>query len=117
MLVVLFLRGGADTLNLLVPHGDDAYFKARPAIGIKDAIDLDGFYGLHPKASPLLPLFREGRLAFHQAVGCDDSSGSHFVVQDRVEHGESGEAKEAGGWLARYLRAKKTPGIGAIAIG
>jgi uncharacterized protein (DUF1501 family) len=118
MLVCVFLRGGADTLNLLVPHGDDAYFRARPTLGIKDAIDLDGFYGLHPKAAPLAPLFRNGRLGFVQAVGCDDASGSHFVVQDRVEHGESGPSKEAGGWLARYLRARTDAGaLGAIAIG
>lgn len=116
MLVCIFLRGGADTLNLLVPRGDDAYFRARPTLAIRDSIRLDDFYGLHPKASRLAPLFREGRLAFVQAVGCDDASGSHFVVQDRVEHGESGDTKESGGWLARYLRSQ-TGALGAIAIG
>lgn len=118
MLVCIFLRGGADTLNLLVPHGDDGYFRARPTLGIRDALDLDGFYGLHPKAAPLRPLFEDGRLAFVQAVGCDDASGSHFVVQDRVEHGESGSEKESGGWIARYLRSRSSAGaLGAIAIG
>jgi uncharacterized protein (DUF1501 family) len=118
VLVCIFLRGGADTLNLLVPHGDDAYFRARPTLAIRDAIPIDDFYGLHPKAAPLVPLFREGRLGFVQAVGCDDASGSHFVVQDRVEHGESGSEKESGGWLARYLRSRGQAGaLGAIAIG
>src|SRR5215813_10872689 len=87
-LVCVFLRGGADTLNLFVPYGDDRYYKLRPTISIppplgkdeaKDgAIRLDDYYALHPKLRPLLPLFKEGRLGVAQGVGTDNTSGSHF---------------------------------------
>ncbi len=133
-LVCVFLRGGADTLNLAVPYGDDRYYKLRPTISIpaptsdedaKDAaIRLDDFYAFHPKLRPLLPLFKEGRLAIVQSVGSDNSSGSHFEAQDQMEHGES-QARQSGssaggGWLGRHLRSRAdremTP-LSAIAIG
>jgi uncharacterized protein (DUF1501 family) len=137
-LVCVFLRGGADTLNLVVPYGDDRYYKLRPTISIappvssenvKDAaIRLDDFYAFHPKLRPLVPLFKEGRLAIVQSVGSDNSSGSHFESQDQMEHGESqsqvsnsgGTGSAGGGWLGRHLRARAvrqmTP-LSAIAIG
>jgi uncharacterized protein (DUF1501 family) len=134
-LVCIFLRGGADTLNLVVPYGDDRYYKLRPTISIappalsenaKDAaIRLDDFYAFHPKLRPLAPLFKEGRLAVVQSVGSDNSSGSHFEAQDQMEHGESqGQALSTGGggggWLGRHLRAREgrqmTP-LSAVAIG
>lgn len=137
-LVCVFLRGGADTLNLVVPYGDDRYYKLRPTISIppptangepKDAaIRLDDFYGFHPKLRPLLPLFKEGRLAIVQSVGSDNTSGSHFEAQDQMEHGES-QARTSGGasgsgagggWLGRHLRwragREMTP-LSAVAIG
>jgi uncharacterized protein (DUF1501 family) len=134
-LVCVFLRGGADTLNLVVPYGDDCYYKLRPTISIsvptsnedaKDtAIRLDDLYAFHPKLRPLLPLFKEGRLAIVQSVGSDNASGSHFEAQDQMEHGES-QAKTfsggigGGGWLGRHLRSRigreMTP-LSAIAIG
>ena len=87
-LVCVFLRGGADTLNLVVPYGDDEYYALRPTISIpppsrsvdkKDAaLRLNDFYGFHPALRPLLPVFEEGRLGIVQAVGSDNSSGSHF---------------------------------------
>lgn len=124
MIVSIFLRGGADTLSLLVPHGDDAYHRARPSLAIPrpgasdGALDLDGFHGLHPKLAPLRRAWDSGRLAFVQAVGNDDTSGSHFVAQEQVERGEACGKKLSGGWLARYLRAIGAPGpLSAIAIG
>lgn len=123
-LVCVFLRGGADTLNLLVPHGDPTYWRARPTLAIPrpgaagGAIDLDGFFGLHPSAAPLLPLWRDRRLAFVAAAGADDASGSHFEVQDRVEHGEAGAQRLGGGWLARALHASNGSGaLRAVAVG
>ncbi len=128
-LICIFLRGGADTLNLIVPYGDDLYYKLRPTISIAPptanesatdvAVKLDDFYAFHPKLRPLLPLFKEGRLAIVQSVGSDNTSGSHFEAQDQMEHGESQNHVIGGGWLGRHLRSRAgremTP-LSAIAI-
>ena len=131
-LITIFLRGGADTLNLVIPYADDAYYHARPTLAIKApsrngsdaacAVRLDDRYGLHPALSPLEPLFKEGRLGIVQSVGLkDNTSGSHFECQDQMEHGDSAEGRAAGGgWLGRYLRTQsgaKTSALSAIAIG
>jgi uncharacterized protein (DUF1501 family) len=129
-LVRVFLRGGADTLNLIAPYGDDRYYKLRPTISIpppngndeaKDAaIRLDDFYAFHPRLRPLLPLFKEGRLGIVQGVGSDNTSGSHFEAQDQMERGESQGRSLVGGWLGRHLRSRAgrqmTP-LSAVAIG
>src|SRR5262245_6667074 len=129
-LVCFFLRGGADTLNLIAPYGDDRYYKLRPTISIpppngnneaKDAaIRLDEYYAFHPKLRPLLPLFKEGKLGIVQGVGSDNTSGSHFEAQDQMEHGESQGRSLVGGWLGRHLRSRAgermTP-LSAVAIG
>jgi uncharacterized protein (DUF1501 family) len=70
VLVVVFLRGGADTLNMIVPYAEDAYYAARPQLAIPrpdsneaaKVIDLDGFFGLHPSLAPLLPIFQGGEM-------------------------------------------------------
>lgn len=127
-LVCIFLRGGADTLNMLVPYGNDDYYKLRPNIAIKSpsrggpaaAFKLDDLYGFHPKMAALLPIYREGRLGMVQAVGTDNFSGSHFEAQDQVEHGESCGHSLGGGWLGRHLASRsigqQTP-LSAVAIG
>ena len=112
----IFLRGGADTLNMLIPYGDDDYYRARPTIGVKSggtalkppadsdlAVKLDDFYALHPRMSPLRRIYQDGRLAFVQAVGSDNVSGSHFEAQDQMEHGEAYHRRLQGGWLGRHL--------------
>src|SRR3954453_13760972 len=103
-LVVVFLRGGADTLNMVVPHGDEDYYRNRPTLSIAapgkgaDAtIKLDDFYGFHPKMAPLVPLYAEGRLGIVQAVGSDNPTGSHFEAQDQIEHGGSYGHNPGGG--------------------
>lgn len=116
VLVCIFLRGGADTLNLLVPYGDDRYYANRPTLSIPRppktgergdaAIRIDDFYAFHPKMKPLLPLFRGGRFGFVQAVGSDNPTGSHFEAQDQIEHGESYGNNLGGGWLGRHLRSR-----------
>jgi uncharacterized protein (DUF1501 family) len=127
ILVTIFLRGGADTLNMLVPYSDEEYYKTRPTIAIArpgvnkaSALRLDGFYGLHPNLSPILPVYREGRLAIVQGVGSDNPSGSHFEAQDQIEHGEAYRKIVGGGWLGRYLQSR-TPAnsspLSAVAIG
>ena len=129
-LVLVFLRGGADTLNMLVPYGDDNYYKYRPTIavprpgkstitGAGGSLDLDGFYALHPALAPILPLYKNGDLAFIQGVGTDNLSGSHFDAQDQIEHGTAYRRTAAGGWLGRYLGGQShspTP-LAAVTIG
>lgn len=122
-LICVFLRGGADTLNLVVPYADDHYYKARPSLSIKaqTTIKLDDRYGLHPELKPLEAAFKEGRLGMVQGVGTDSTSGSHFECQDQMEHGDSEQAPPCGGgWLGRFLRsraAESASPLSAIAIG
>jgi len=128
-LVCVFLRGAADTLNMVVPYGDDQYYKSRPTLAIPapsqnkqddaKSLRLDDFYALHPRLRPLVPAFNEGRLGIVQAVGTDNPTGSHFEAQDQMEHGEAYGRNTGGGWLGRYLRARAaelTP-LSAVAIG
>jgi len=117
-LVVVFLRGGADGLNLVAPLEDDGYYRARPriAIGKPEAVALDGFYGLNPRLAALAPLYHEGALAIVHAAGSEDDSRSHFEAQDLMEHG----GIAAGGWLGRFLRAQrhaKHGALSAVALG
>src|SRR5579871_6906468 len=101
ILVAIFQRGAADGLNIVVPHGEKAYYALRPTIAIprptsasaqaRDAaIDLDGFFGLHPSLAPLAPLFAQGHLAIVDAVGSPDPTRSHFDAQDYMESGTPG---------------------------
>ncbi|MCB9783307.1 MAG: DUF1501 domain-containing protein [Candidatus Omnitrophica bacterium] len=117
-LVVVFLRGGADALNMVAPVEDDGYYNARPLIGISksEAIVLDDLFGLNPEMKALHPLYAEGLLSFYHGAGSEDQTRSHFEAQDLMEHG--GEV--AGGWLGRFLRYRPEPATGslsAIAIG
>lgn len=102
VLVVVFLRGGADGLTLAPPHGDDAYHRARPTLAVPGSglHDLNGYIGLNKSMSSLMPLWEEGLLALHHGVGSNDVTRSHFAAQDLMEHG----GQIAGGWLARFLR-------------
>lgn len=109
--VVINLRGGADALNVVVPHGDADYARARRTLSIPapktspdGALDLDGFFGLHPALAQLLPLWKRGALAIVHAVGWPGQSHSHFEAWDEIESGVVGEARPSSGWLARALR-------------
>jgi uncharacterized protein (DUF1501 family) len=120
-LVCVFLRGAADTLNMVIPYGDDEYYSLRPTISIRPQVELrlDDFYAFHPCLAPLLTAFNEGRLGIVQAVGTDNPTGSHFEAQDQMEHGESYGHVIGGGWLGRYLRSRTgelTP-LSAVTIG
>ena len=102
-LVVVFLRGGADGLSMVVPVEDDAYYRQRGHIGIDrgGTERLDDVFGLHSAMAPLMPVYHDGALAIIHQAGSEDQTRSHFEAQDFMEHG--GHA--VGGWLARYLRA------------
>lgn len=112
--VVVFQRGACDGLNTVIPYGEAAYRSLRPNIavpgprgGSKDAaLDLDGFFGLHPALEPLLPLWREGSLAAVQAVGSPDATRSHFDAQDFMESGTPGAKSTEDGWMNRCLQAQ-----------
>jgi uncharacterized protein (DUF1501 family) len=129
ILVAIFQRGAADGLNVVVPHGEKAYYDLRPTIAVPRptsggkredaAIDLDGFFGLHPSLEPLQPLFDQRSLAIVDAVGSPDPTRSHFDAQDYMESGTPGLKATDDGWMNRAL--PKEPGkvspVRAIALG
>lgn len=108
-LVVIFQRGGCDGLNTVVPYGEDEYYNLRPSIGIAPpgtqagtALDLDGFFGLHPVMTGLHSIFQEGDLAILPTVHYANANRSHFSSQDFIESGVPNQ-QLADGWLNRYL--------------
>lgn len=116
VLIVLFQRGAADALNVVVPHGERAYYQMRPTIAIprptsgaaNTAIDLDGFFGLHPSLEPLKRMWDDGILAPVHAVGSPSNTRSHFDAQDYMESGTPDNKGTRDGWLNRYLAVKGT---------
>jgi len=115
VLICLFQRGAADALNVVVPFGEPSYYRLRPSIaipapsrGARSAIDLDGFFGLHPSLAPLKPLWDAGLLAPIHAVGSPSSTRSHFDAQDYLESGTTDVKGTRDGWLNRYLAASGT---------
>ena len=119
-LVVVFLRGGADGLNIVVPHGDDQYHVLRPTLALARpsdrtaelrarALDLDGFFGLHPALAPLLPLYHDGHMGIVHAVGSGDQTRSHFEAMATMERGIASDTGAASGWLARHLASTADP--------
>jgi uncharacterized protein (DUF1501 family) len=116
-LVVVFLRGGADGLTLVPPVQDDHYHRFRPRLAVEaaDAMPLSGPFGLHPDLRALEAAWKEGDLAVVQGVGGESDTRSHFEAQDLMEHG----GVAAGGWLARFLRARGSLNkpLSAVALG
>jgi uncharacterized protein (DUF1501 family) len=110
-LIVVFLRGAVDGLNVVPPHGEAAYYHARPAIAVTQpaVLDLDGHFGLHPALSSLMPLWHERSLAFVNACGSPDATRSHFDAQDYMESGTPGIKGTPDGWLNRLLAAMPAP--------
>jgi len=108
-LIVVFLRGAVDGLNVVAPHGEPAYYDARPTIAIGRTgadgglVDLDGHFGLHPALAPLQSQWRDGTLAFVHACGSPDPTRSHFDAQDFMESGTPGIKSTQDGWLNRTL--------------
>src|SRR6266436_5289566 len=100
-LVVVLLRGAVDGLNVVIPYGEQAYYAARPNIAVarEAALDLDGFFGVHPSLASLLPYFKDKSLGFVHAVGSPDSTRSHFDAQDFMESGTPGVKVTEDGFL------------------
>ena len=118
-LVQVFLRGGADALSIVVPHGDDGLYRARPTIGLgaQDLIRLNDMFGLNSALQPLEAFFKNGELSIVHCAGSEDDTHSHFEAQDFMERGGN---ESAGGWIARFLRARATANVNplsAVAIG
>ncbi len=114
VLVVVFQRGAMDGLNAVIPFKDPIYYTLRPSIAIAEpaageerAIDLDGFYGLHPALAPLKSIYDKGQLAIVHAAGSPDNTRSHFDAQDYMEMGTPGIKSTPDGWLNRYLNEQK----------
>jgi uncharacterized protein (DUF1501 family) len=122
-LVVLFQRGAADGLNIVVPYEEKNYYAMRPSIAIqkKDVIDLNGFFGLHPAMASFKPLYDAGQLAIVHAAGSPDTTRSHFDAQDYMESGTPGIKATEDGWLNRALRVEQFTGqaspFRAVALG
>ena len=111
VVVVIFLRGGADGLSMVAPYAEDAYYRIRPTLavpapgkGSESLLKLDDLFGLNPAMSPLLPIFEDGELAIMHAVGSGDHTRSHFEATSLMERGAADErGTESSGWLARHL--------------
>src|SRR3989449_7704932 len=127
VLVAVFQRGAVDGLSMIVPHGDPAYATARPTIALKPpkrgegdrALDLDGFFALHPALAPLVPLWENRSLAVVHACGSPDTTRSHFDAQDYIESGTPGVKSTPDGWLTRAVKAlpAKPAPFRAVALG
>ena len=127
VLVAIFQRGAADGLNIVVPHGEKAYYDLRPTIAVprpaadqrNSAVDLDGFFGLHPSLASLKPLFDQQHLAIVDAAGSPDPTRSHFDAQDYMESGTPGRKSTGSGWMNRALpagRGRVSP-VRAVSLG
>lgn len=104
VLVVVSLRGGADGLNMVVPHADPNYYKARPTMAIPSPLLLakDGMFGLAPAMLPLLPLWLAGQVAAVHATGLPVANRSHFDAIEEVEDADPGSRARVG-WLNRLV--------------
>jgi uncharacterized protein (DUF1501 family) len=120
-LVVIFLRGAADILNMVVPHGEEAYYAMRPTLGVarpddsgkkkeERVLDLDGFFGFHPSMNALLDAWTSQQLAIIHACGAPDESRSHFKAMELMERGVASATNggPASGWIGRHLATLNT---------
>jgi uncharacterized protein (DUF1501 family) len=116
ILVAIFQRGAVDGLNMVVPFGEERYYQLRPSIAIpkpdgtpSSAVDLDGFFGLHPSLASLKPMYDARHLAIVDAVGSPDPTRSHFDAQDYMESGTPGLKATSDGWMNRALLKQTGP--------
>jgi uncharacterized protein (DUF1501 family) len=137
VLVAVFQRGAVDGLNVVIPFGEKNYYSLRPTIAIpapkagiesavgnnafvNNAIDLDGFFGLHPALAPLKSIYDANKLAIVHAVGSPDPTRSHFDAQDYMESGTPGRKATTDGWMNRALGptagSHKSP-VRAVSLG
>jgi uncharacterized protein (DUF1501 family) len=116
VLVCVFLRGGADGLNMIVPVADNYYYYLRPRIRIlepgwrstKSGKDLNGYFAMHPSLAPLKPFYQDGSLAIVHAVGLPSDTHSHTEAQNNLTRGTIDSNQLTTGWLARHLVSEKS---------
>ncbi len=122
VLVHIFMRGAADGLSIVVPHGDPDLYTARPNLAVPKpgnpdgALDLDGFFGFNPNMAPLLGMYNAGHLAVCHAAGSTDPTRSHFDAYKAMEGGVPGGnlllVKD--GWLGRHIQDTLPWGAGYL---
>src|SRR6202162_3333826 len=126
ILVAIFQRGAVDGLNVVIPFEGQRYYELRPSPAIpkpdgtpNTAVDLDGFFGLHPSLAPLKPMFDAQHLAIIDAVGSPDPTRSHFDAQDYMESGTPGLKATVDGWMNRALpkATGTTSPVRAVSLG
>ncbi len=107
VLVVIQFSGGNDGLNTVIPHGLEAYYKARPTLGIpkEKTLDLGSGMGFHPSMTGLHGLFKQGKVAVVQGVGYPNPNRSHFKSMD-IWQSASPDGKLTSGWIGRYMDEK-----------
>jgi uncharacterized protein (DUF1501 family) len=125
-LIVCFLRGAVDGLNVVVPFADPNYYTLRPTIAVArpgqdgGCLNLDGHFGLNPGMEPLMGLWHQKQLAFVHACGSPDPTRSHFDAQDFMESGAPGDKRMSTGWLNRMVtaipQANKSP-VQCVSVG
>jgi uncharacterized protein (DUF1501 family) len=118
VLVVLSLRGGIDGLGMVVPHGDPAYYAARPVIAVPKSqlLARDAMFGLHPRMAPLEWLWQNGELAAVQATGMGGNpSRSHFAAMEEIEEAAPGSPLRQG-WVNRMVGLDAAP-VDALHVG
>jgi uncharacterized protein (DUF1501 family) len=122
-LVVVMLRGAVDGLNVVAPVGDENYLRLRPTIGLAapgapgGALDLDGYFGLHPALASLQPLWQQKKLAFVHASGSPDATRSHFDAQDYMESATPGRKNTPDGWMNRLVAQLPGPSTPSRLLG
>ncbi len=112
-LVVVYLRGGADPINAIVPFGDPLYRDVRPTIAVplpgadpsSGVIPLNNYFGFHPAMVELAELYRAGMMVPILNAGSTHPTRSHFDAQDFMERAAPGVKSVTEGWLNRYLSA------------
>ncbi|MBA2258672.1 MAG: DUF1501 domain-containing protein [Acidobacteria bacterium] len=114
ILITIFQRGAVDGLNMIIPFGEQDYYASRPSLAIakpgadeNTAVDLNGFFGMHPRMRPLKPFWESRNMAIVHACGSHDATRSHFDAQDYMESGTPGVKSTSDGWMNRYLHAKE----------
>ena len=117
LLVVVFLRGGADGLHLVAPVGDPDYERMRGPLALRETIPLTPEFGLHPALAPLAPVVERGQLAVIHAAGSPNPTRSHFRAQDLMDLGSAVPTRERLGWLARALGGRAAPDFSALSLG
>lgn len=111
ILINIFLRGGMDGLSAVPPYGEGrGYYDVRPTQAVPEpggapqsAIDLDGFFGLHPALAPLKAIYDQQDLAIVHASGLVHPTRSHFDAQHFIDFGIPGDKTVATGWIGRHL--------------